>query len=128
MKRDGRENAKPMTNAELVESLCAASVALREARRAHLRSFGTLIPHVFMTDVLARVGYCLSLDRGAEIGKHRDEAGSILQALELGLAEGHQETRNVIAVSFVNDAELELFFEDVRPLLGPRLQAQLQGK
>ena len=35
---------------------------------------------------------------------------------------------NVIAVSFVNDAELELFFEDVRPLLGPRLQAQLQGK
>jgi len=128
MKRAGRENAKPMTNAELVESLCAASVALREARRSHLRSFGTLIPHVFMTDVLARVGFCLSLDRGEEIGKHRDEAGSILQALERGLAEGHQETRNVIAVSFVNDAELELFFEDVRPLLGPRLQAQLQGK
>jgi hypothetical protein len=121
-------SAKPMTNAELVENLCSASVALREARRSHLRSFGTLIPHVFMTDVLARVGFCLSLDRGEEIDKHRDEAGSILQALERGLAEGHQETRNVIAVSFVNDAELELFFEDVRPLLGPRLQAQLQGK
>jgi hypothetical protein len=117
-----------MNNADLVESLCSASVALREARRSHLKSFGTLIPHVFMTDVLARVGYCLSLDRGEEFVKHRDEAGSILAALEKGLAEGERETRNVIAVSFVNDAELELFFEDVRPLLGPRLQAQLQGK
>ena len=117
-----------MTNAELVENLCSASTALREARRAHVRSFGTLIPHVFMTDVLARVGFCLSLDRGEEIGKRRAEAGSILAALEKGLAEGEQETCNVISVSFVNDAELELFFEDVRPLLGPRLQAQLQGK
>jgi hypothetical protein len=104
------------------------SAALRESRRTHLRSFTVLIPHVFMTDVLARVGHCLSLDRGAEQPVHRAEARAILEALERGLAEGGRETRNVIAVSFVNDAELELFFEDIRPMLGPRLRAQLQGK
>ena len=104
------------------------SVALRDELHTHLRSFGTLIPHIFMTDVLARVGYCLSLDRGEAPGAHRVEAASILEALERGLAGGERETRNVIAVSFVNDAELELFFEDIRPLLGPRLRSQLQGK
>lgn len=117
-----------MSNADLVESLCAASLALREARRRHMNSFGTLIPHVFMTDVLARIGGCLSLDGGDEAAGGRAEAAAILQVLERGLAEGERETRNVIAVSFVNDAELELFFEDLKPLLGPRLRGQLQGK
>lgn len=120
--------SRALSNGDLVEQLCASSAALREARRRHLHSFGTLIPHIFMTDVLARVGFCLSLDRGDEASAHRTEAASILQALERGLAEGEQETRNVIAVSFVSDAEVELFFEDLRPLLGPRLLGQLQGK
>lgn len=119
---------RPMTNADLVEDLCAASVALREARRVHLKSFGTLIPHVFMTAVLARVGFCLSLDRAEAMGSHREEAASILAALERALAEGERETRNVVAISFVNDGELELFFEDMRPLFGPRLSAQLLGR
>jgi hypothetical protein len=119
---------KPLTNADLVDHLCSVSSTLREARRVHLRIFGTLIPHVFMTQVLVRVGYCLSLDRGEAQERHRGEARSILKVLERGLAEGGRETRDVIAVSFVNDAELELFFEDIRPLLGPRLKAQLQGK
>jgi len=119
---------KPLTNADLVEHLCSVSAKLREARKAHLRIFGMLIPHVFMTQVLVRVGYCLSLDRGEAQATHRAEARSILKVLERGLAEGARETRNVISASFVNDAELELFFEDIRPMLGPRLKAQLQGK
>lgn len=117
-----------MSNWDLVEQLCAGSAALREARRRHLHSFGTLIPHVFMTDVLARVGLCLSSDVGEERQAYQREAAAILEALELGFAEGERETRNVISVSFVNDAELELFFEDLRPLLGPSLRGQLQGK
>ena len=119
---------KPMTNADLVENLCNASPVLFEARRRHLESLGVLIPHVFMSDVLARVGICLALQRAEGQGAHRAEAAAILSELEIGLSEGGRETRNVIAVSFVNDSELELFFEELRPLLGPKMGAQLQGR
>lgn len=111
-----------------MEQLCGASTALREARRRHLATFETLIPHIFMTDVLARVGICLAFVGGDQSQEHRAEAAAILEALERGLLEGGQETRNVIAVSFVNDSELELFFEQLKPLLGPRMRGQLQGK
>jgi hypothetical protein len=50
---------RPMTNVELVETLCVVSAALREAHRSHLQSFGTLIPHIFMSQVLAYVGTSL---------------------------------------------------------------------
>jgi hypothetical protein len=126
MSQPGR--GKPMTNADLVENLCSASPALYEARRRHLESLRILIPHVFMSDVLARVGICVALQRAEGRGVHRAEAAAILAQLERGLAEGDRETRNVIAVSFVNDSELELFFEELRPLLGPRMGAQLQGR
>lgn len=118
-----------MNNLDLVGQLCSASVALREARRVHLRNFGVLVPHVFMTEVLARVGFCLSDERGEkDSAPHRDEAEQILEVLERGLQEGERETRNVISLSFVNDAELERFFGRLRPLLGPLLQGQLRGR
>ena len=119
---------KPMSNADLVDNLCAASPALCEARRRHMRSFGTLVPHVFMSNVLARVGFCLSLDRGDAGAEHRAEASWILAELEQGVARGERETRNVISLSFVSDAELELFFEDLKPLLGPGLRAHLHPR
>ena len=122
-------SGRGMNNIELVGQLCSASVALREARRVHLRNFGVLVPHVFMTEVLARVGFCISPDRGEEgAASHRDEAGHILEVLERGLQEGERETRNVIALSFVNDSELERFFGELRPMLGPLLQGQLRGR
>jgi hypothetical protein len=120
-------HGRPLTNADLVRYLCAASAALREASRLHQWHFGTLIPHVFMGDVLTRVGYCVSDDRGAS-ARHQAEAAMILEVLEQGLEEGERETRNVIALSFVNDSELERFFYRLRPLMGPRMLGQLRGK
>ena len=117
-----------MSNTQLVEHLCSDSATLREMQRQHLETFSTLIPHVFMMDVLARVGVCVSYHRDEGYQEYRSEAAKILRTLERGLAEGERETRNVIAVSFVNDGELEIFFAALRPLLGPRLLAQLQGK
>ena len=104
------------------------SPTLREARRAHVKSFGTLIPHVFMSDVLARVGACLRDGPAIALREHRPELEGILAALERGMSVGDRETRNVIAVSFANDSELENFFLDLKPLLGPQISAQLQGK
>jgi hypothetical protein len=116
----------PMNNRELVDSLCAISAVLRETRRVHVRNFGTLIPHVFMSDVLARVGACLHGSARA-VPRKRAEMAAILDSLELGMG-GDRDTRNVISVSFVGDGELEGFFEQVKPLLGPKVRAQLQGK
>jgi hypothetical protein len=118
---------KPMNNLQLVESLCAASTALNEARRTHVKSFGTLIPHVFMTHVLERLGRCLAAGRGAVVD-HRPEIAAILESLERGMAAGDRETRNVISISFVSDGELEPFFAELKLLLGPRVRAQVQGK
>jgi hypothetical protein len=117
-----------MTNAELVEALCAASVPLREARRVHLQTYGILIPHVFMADVLRRIGMCLGAGRLNGEAAHGPEIQGILAALERGLVDGGRETRNVIAISFTRDSELEMFFDELRPLLGPRTRAQLEGK
>jgi hypothetical protein len=44
------------------------------------------------------------------------------------MTEGDRETRNVIAISFARDSEVELFFDELVPLLGPRTRAQLAGK
>jgi hypothetical protein len=120
--------ARPMTNVELVDSLCAASAPLREARRVHLQNYGNLIPHVFMSDVLRHMGECLRVRRADPEAGNGVEIRAIVDALEQGMVEGDRETCNVIAVSFTGDSELELFFRELLPLLGPRTRAQLQGK
>ena len=122
-----RSRGKPLSCAELVEELCAASVSLREARRVHLAAYGTLIPHVFMAAVLARVGDCFVLGAAHAIATNGAEIKGVLDALEDGMAQGDREVRNVVAISFVRDAETELFFDDLRPLLGPATGAQVSG-
>lgn len=115
---------KPISNRELAENLCAVSAALGEERQSHVNSFGTLIPHVFMANVLARVGACL---RANATGEQGEEAAGILMALERGMEDGDRETRNVISLSFASDAELESFFGVLTPMLGPRIRALLPG-
>lgn len=115
---------RPLRSVELVETLCVASPALREARRLHEANFGTLMPHVFMGDVLARVGACMALP-GAPDG---NEVRSILEALEYGMVSGDPETRGVIGISFASDAQLEPFFDRLAPLLGRRLRAVLERR
>jgi hypothetical protein len=122
---DRAPRGKPMNNLQLVESLCAVSIVLNEARRTHVKSFGTLVPHVFMSNVLARVGCCLAAGTRKAIVDHRPEVIGILESLEQGMVAGDRETRNVISISFVSDGELEPFFGELKLLLGPRLRALL---
>jgi hypothetical protein len=121
-------SGKPMNNIELVEDLCAVSAPLREARRVHMESFGTLIPHVFMAAVLARVGQCLLKGSPDAREQHRPELVGILAALEHGMKSGDRETRNVIAISFVRDSEVELFFAELKQWLGPQSLGQTRGR
>jgi len=122
MRRGKRTN-----NRELADSLCAASTVLLEARKAHVRSFGTLIPHVFMSEVLARVGSCVRSRDATAVEDRRAEVAGILESLESAMASGDRETRAVISISFAGDAQLEPFFALLEPLLGPNVRAQLQG-
>ena len=122
------DRSRPMTNVELVDSLCAVSTPLSEARRVHMGAHGCLIPHVFMGDVLHRIGECLGERAPVDPSQNRKEVEGILAALERGMAAGGRETRNVIALSFTRDSELEAFFEELRPLMGPFTRAQLAGR
>jgi hypothetical protein len=117
-------SARPTNNRDLVDDLCAGSGALREMRRVHMESFGNLIPHVFMGDVLGYVGRCMAGDAKSDGA----DVEAILRALEGALASGDRETRNVISISFARDAQLETFFTQLKPLLGARLRAMLDGK
>jgi hypothetical protein len=117
-----------MNNRDLAALLCAASTTLAEAHRRHLAAYGTLIPHVYMGEVLGHVGR-----RFGEVGRTGaweldGELGTILGALDRAVAEGDRETRNVVALSFVRDGELEWFFAQLRPHFGPALRMQLTGR
>lgn len=117
-----------LNNLTLVAAICEFSSQLREVRRMHVHSFGALIPHVFMGSVLAHVGRCLFENGGRDPLRHSAEVTSILEALERGMAGGDRETRNVISISFVRDAELEPFFALLRPHLGPKMRVELRGR
>ena len=114
----GASGARSISNVELADTLCRLSDKLSEARRIHLRAYGCLLPHVFMGDVLKRIGGCLGTE----------EAKDIMAALESGMVHGDRETRNVISLSFTRDSELESFFDKLRPLMGPSTRAQLNGR
>jgi hypothetical protein len=109
-----KPSGKPMNNLELVERICASSATLGEARRVGA--------------VLARVGKCLVMGSEHARAEHKAELESILEALELGMRTGDRETRNVIAISFVYDSEVELFFDDLKAWLGPKTLGQVSGK
>ena len=48
--------------------------------------------------------------------------------LDVAAGAADQDTRHVIAASFMHDGEREAFFVELRPLLGPKLQALPRAK
>jgi hypothetical protein len=102
---------------QLVDRLCVASTNLREARWRHERTFGTLVPRVFMSTVVARMGACVLAARGGPALDDRDELDNILYTLQRGMLSGDREVRDVIALSLAGDTELEPFFGELKPLL-----------
>lgn len=111
---------KPMTNHELAKDLGSRSAALGEALARHLEENGTLVPHVFMTAVLDHMRAIASAKAS------RGEVAAILESLEIGMDAGDRETRNVISMSFLSEAEREPFYLDIASLLGPRVRAHFR--
>ena len=120
-----RSRDRIVGNAALAARLCVDSIDLCSAHSRHMALHGNLIPHAFMGEVLARAGVC-ALAAGADARKGRAELEAILATLEAAMAGGDRETCSVISISFVWDGEAEPFFATLRPLLGPRLGAQVR--
>ncbi|HUP96548.1 MAG TPA: hypothetical protein VM073_01330 [Usitatibacter sp.] len=119
---------RPITNIELVDRICNEAPFLREARRRHLADYQVLMPHVFMADILAFVGSLFRAGAPLPDAATLQDVRAVLACLEEGMRSGDRETRNVIALSFVSDAEIEAFFVHLRPMLGARLQAEAHGR
>jgi hypothetical protein len=110
-----------MSNHELADGLCSVSAGLREVRRVHVERYETLIPHIFMGEVLAHVGTLCNVTHDEEEAR---ELAAILAMLEQGMAFGSHETRSVISLSFVSDGQLEMFYAAMAPAFGPRLRKE----
>jgi hypothetical protein len=117
-----RSRDRIVGNAELAARLCVDSIELCAAHARHIALHGTLIPHAFMGEVLARAGTC-ALAGAANARKWRAELEGILATLESAMAGGDQETCSVIGISFIADGQGEPFFAELKPLLGPRMGA-----
>lgn len=113
----------PLNNLDLIERLCAVSPPLAEARRRQVNGLGAMVPHVFMAQVLARVGECVMAEtvKGREL--LRSEVVSILAVLDSAASSADQETRAVIATSFLGDGKKHACFAALKPMLSPRLAA-----
>jgi hypothetical protein len=112
-----------LNNLDLIEQLSAVSPALGEARREQVNALGSMVPHVFMAKVLARVGECLMHASPLERDQLRPEVVAILAVLENAAASADGETRGVIGRSFLGDGKRKEFFAELRPMLGSRLAA-----
>ena len=113
----------PLNNLELIEHLSLVSPTLGVAHRQHVQGLGSIVPHVFMAKVLARVGACLTAEGALARDRLRPEAVAILAVLDMAAGSADAETRGVIAASFLKDGKRLEFFPRLRPMLGARLAA-----
>jgi hypothetical protein len=85
----------------------------------HLRDNSELLPHVLMPSLLTFIGGRLTeQDQSVD-----PKVVALLELLELEVAGDNSDTQNLIAVSFLENMEAEPFFEQLFPLLGPKLRA-----
>ena len=116
-----------LNNLELAERLGAVSPALAALRIVHVRTFGWMVPHLFMGEVLAYVDACLSPASGGQGAARRADVQAILGVLEAATATADRETRHVIASSFLAAARRGPSYAELEPLLGRGILA-LRGR
>ena len=119
------ESGKAINRLEFVDLLSAASPTIALARLSHVRSFGFLVHHVFLGEVLGRIGECLgSRARPGDAA----EVQALVAAMERGIESGDPETRDLVALCFVRDGARQPFFDRLKPFIGPKLRGCLPGR
>lgn len=81
-----------------------------------------LLPHLLMADLLRFVEtFFIVKDLNSSALLTRQELKDILKILEDAIQKKDEETKNVIAVSFLEHLWLEPYFLDLKPMLGTAL-------
>ena len=108
-----------MVTAQLFERIVHVAPEFAPLVAEHVRENDDLLPHLLMADLLRFVA--LLLERADEPATR--QLHGILDHLESELANNIEETRDLIAVSFLEHLETEPFYLRLYALLGPRTRA-----
>lgn len=109
-----------ITNAPFIEELLRRVPDLKPIYDEHLTDNDTLLPHVFMGDV---VRFAI-----AEVENPRSRASisTLLEYMEDGLRIGREEVKELIIGSFVENLIGEVkALKVLKPLMGPTLKTQV---
>jgi len=115
-----------MTPSELFAQVVTLAPTFRLLVREHLRDNDELLPHLLMSDLLRYIGSHFSGNAYMDaLPPNPEQIRAILALLDSEIACHNADTENLIAVSFIEHIEMEPFFLQLRPYLGPALLAEL---
>jgi len=115
-----------MTTGELFDRITLAAPSFEAVRRAHLKSYDQVLPHVLIGELREFVESRFSGTpwEGAA-PPNADEIQKVFEVLDTGLEQGDGSTFEVIAASFVEGIDENPYFEHLKLLFGPKLSKLL---
>jgi hypothetical protein len=126
-----------LTPQEFFQSIEALSPSFALVAEDHRKDYDGILPHLLMADLLRFVGSglggpnSLAYIQGV-VPPSRDEIVKIMSALEDAYSKenpnGETALGNAIAISFVENCVPEPFFDELKRLFGPALQAELKAQ
>ena len=116
-----------ISTADLFSRIVAGAPAFAAVLAEHLADNEELLPHVLMADcgrfVASHFVGSTEIVGGVP---SEDDVRSVLSVLNTAMTWGDVETRNVIAVSFLEHLWMEPHYAAMSPLLGSALQAEIK--
>jgi hypothetical protein len=113
--------------ADMFSRIVAAVPAFAAVLAEHLADNEELLPHVLMADC-GRFLASHFVGTGEAVGgvPSEDDVCGVLSVLNTAMASGDDDTRNVIAVSFLEYLWMEPHYAVMSPLLGSALRAEIK--
>lgn len=111
---------------ELFGRVVQACPSFEGAVEEHIKDFDEVLPHLLMADIgrVIESGFTGRSTLGLT-PPSQDEIRAVLAVLEEGLADGDETVDNVISVSFLENLWIQARWEQLKPLLGPTLAAEV---
>ena len=109
-------------------ALLAGVTELRPIYEEHLDDNGNLLTHVLMGDVARFFNQCVheSSGDGPESRRAAEIVRQILAVFEDAVASGDPGMLELVSASFLENLDQDASYDEVRKLLGPNLQRQLE--
>jgi len=112
---------------QLFEKIAEAAPGFRLIMKRHLADNDTLLPHLLMADCGRFVASYFTGEKTiASDRPTADELRGVLAAIDAAMADGDEETQNVVAASFVECVWLEPYFSELYVVLGPHVREEIE--